>query len=120
MKKWVAMFFLAVTTFLNVQSDTIPVKGDLPGGGPQKNPALTPPVEVYQDETGIELTFLCDLGKLNITVTDQINVEVYQQGVDAVEGSKLYIDTTEWSAGEYVLSITDGQGGYLEGSFEII
>jgi len=118
MKRLIAMICLAGATLLCVQSGNIPLRGSL-AGGLVKNPLQTPLVEVYQDTGSIELSFLCNLGKLTITVTDQYNEEVYGQSIDTSAVGNLIIDTNGWESGEYTLLIMDGQGGYLEGCFLI-
>ena len=116
MKKLGMLICMAGIVLLSAQASNVNIHGNLTGGG-VKNPGE--PVEVYYDQGYLEVSFLCHLGKLNISVANQSNAVVYDKGVDATEGSSLEIDTTGWSAGVYILSITDGQGGCLEGSFEI-
>ena len=116
MKRLMMMICLAGVAFFSAHSGNVLLYGGLMGGG-LKSPG--DPVEVFQNPGSIEITFLCNLGKLTIVVTDQSGNEVYRQGVDATVGSSLPIDTSGWSAGEYTLLISDGQGGSLEGNFEI-
>jgi len=77
------------------------------------------PIEVFQNEDELELYFLSSLALITITVTDEKNGTVYQKTVNATAGSSLTVDMKGWASGEYTLLITDGQGGYLEGVFEI-
>jgi len=77
------------------------------------------PVEVYQSENDLELYFLSSLSSLTITVVNEQNQTVYQKTVNVAAGSSLIIDLQGWASGAYTLSITDGQGGSLEGIFEI-
>ena len=119
MKRMIVMFFLSGAALLCAISGNIPLKGDLQGGGTVKNPTLTPLIEAYQNAGSIEITFLNDLGKLQIVVCDQNDEEAYAMGVDTSVVSSLPISTDGWSAGTYTLMITDGQGGYLIGYFVI-
>ena len=116
MKKFLMLICLAGVAFLSVQSGNVPIQGRLLVGG-LKSPGH--PVEVFQNPGSIEILFLCNLGKLKITVYDEYGDDVFAQSVDATAGSSLPVSTNGWSAGEYTLTITDGQGGYLEGSFLI-
>jgi len=116
MKRLLMFICLAGFAFFSVHSGNVPLQGSLQVGG-LKSPG--DPLEVFQSPGSVEITFLCNLGKLTIVVTDQSCNEVYRQGVDATVGSSLPIDTSGWSAGEYTLLISDGLGGSLEGNFEI-
>ena len=77
------------------------------------------PVEVYQNENDLELYFLSSLNSLTIKVVNEQDQTVYQKTVNVAAGSSLIIDLQGWASGAYTLSITDGQGGSLEGIFEI-
>ena len=117
MKKVIMFICFTGLSLFCVQSGNIPLKGKLGVGGTTKNPST--PVEVFQNSTGIELSFLCDLGDLCIEVTNQSGAAVFQTVVKASAGSNLPIDTTSWEPGEYTLVITDKLGGCLEGYFVI-
>ena len=118
MKMMMIICFIGAT-FFNVQSGNIEMKGKLAGSGPMKNPSQSQ-VEVYQSATDVRITFLVDLGSLNIAVVDESGVPVHQTKVNAVAGSTLTIDIDGWNPGVYTLFITDGNGGCLEGVFEIL
>ena len=94
---------------------SIVLKGGLITGGPTR----TPPVEAYQNTTSVDLVFNVDLGDLTIDVINETGDSVFQTVVKTKAGTTLTIDTSGWEAGEYILVIMDGQGGYLEGSFLI-
>ena len=119
MKKVMMLICLAGMTLLSVQSGNVPLKGELGGDGTMKNPAPKILVEAYQSATHIQLTFLVDLGVLNITVADETGAPVFQTKVNAAAGSGMDIDTCSLQPGVYTLSITDGLGGSLEGYFVI-
>jgi len=107
---------MAGVALFSAQATNVNLDGNLAGGG-IKSPGH--PVEVFQNQGSVEILFLCNLGKLNIAVYDEYGDDVFAQSVDATAGSSLPVSTNGWSAGEYTLTITDGQGGYLEGSFLI-
>jgi len=117
MKKVIMLICFTGVSLFYVQSGNVPVKGKLLVGDTMKNPSS--PVEVFQNSTGIELSFLCDLGDLCIEVTDESGAAVFQTVVKASAGSSLPIDTSSWDTGEYTLVITDKLGGCLEGYFVI-
>ena len=117
MKRLLMLICLTGAALLCVHSGNVPLQGDLQGGG-LKSPG--DPVEVFQTTGSIEVNFLCNLGKLNIAVTNQNGNVVFNQGIDATAGSSLPINTGGWAADEYTLLISDGQGGSLVGIFEII
>jgi len=112
--------FNSIHAGLYVKAETnVALKGKLIGTGPIRNQPQTPPIEAYQNSTSVELAFLVDLGNLNIEVFDETDDIVYQTKVNALAGGSHTINTINWASGEYTLLITDGQGGYLEGVFEI-
>ena len=85
-----------------------------------KSPPLKPPqqpVQVVQTGTTLEVLFLSNLGNLTITVVNEQAFTVFQQTVNATSGGTLIIGISSWASGNYVIKITDGQGGYLEGAF---
>lgn len=94
---------------------SIPLKGTLAGGGPIR----TPPVDAYQNATGVEVVFNIDLGKLTVEVINETGDTVFQSTVHSKAGVTLAIDTIGWESGEYILLIMDEEGGYLEGNFVI-
>jgi len=116
MKRVFVMICLAGIAFLSVQSGNVTLRGRLQGEG-LKSPGE--PVEVFLNPGCIEIFFWCNFGKMNIAVYGQGGNVIYDQGVDATSGSSLPINTNGWASGEYILLITDGQGGSLEGSFLI-
>ena len=103
---------------INPPSSPINLKGTLPSPpGTVRNP--TSPVEAFMENTGVALFFNFDLGGLDIEVVNETGDTVFQRTVKAKAGDMLTISTTGWKSGEYILIITDGQGGCLEGSFII-
>ena len=93
---------------------TLILKGTLGGGT-----IRTPLVEAYLNAASVDLVFNYDLGSLTIDVINETGDSVFLTTVQAVTGGTLSIDTCGWESGEYILVITDGQGGYLEGAFRI-
>jgi len=77
------------------------------------------PVEVFQTEYDLQVNFLATLGDLDIEALNEDAQSVFQTSVNAAAGGKLIIDTRKWKQGTYFLRITDDEGGYLEGKFEI-
>jgi hypothetical protein len=67
----------------------------------------------------VEVAFNQSLGSLNVKVVDQLGSTVFQEDVKATAGSSLIIETDMWDNGKYTLTITDAEGGYLEGVFEL-
>ena len=116
MKRSLMILCLAGLAFLSAQSVNVPLYGDLMGGG-LKSPG--DPVEVFQNPGNLEIAFLRNLGDLKIGITDPYGDTVYHTMVNAVAGSLLAIDVSGWSAGAYTLTISNGQGGCLEGKFSI-
>jgi len=118
MKRFFITLILAGATFLSVQSGNVPLHGQLGGPGPMKE-IQEHPVEAYQNANGVEITFLENLGALEIVVEDESGAKVFQTTVNATAGGTLIINTGGWSKGNYTLIITDEEGGCLKGNFAI-
>ena len=102
----------------NAQASNIKLHGDL-----VQKPirGMTTPIEAYQDAENVQLVFLTDLGNLVVKVVRQkTGATVYLNTVDALQGSALEINTHKWKKGVYTLTITDEDGGFLEGEFFIM
>ena len=108
--------FFSTKASAHLPAAPIPLKGEIPPPQGPKSPS-TSLIEAYQNATSVDLVFNCDLGVLTIEVVDQTGETVYLKKLNAVANGTLSIDTCGWASGEYILMITDGQGGYLEGSF---
>ena len=77
------------------------------------------PVAASLDEGVVVVQFNQTLGSLNVKVVDDQGSTMYQKNVKANAGSSVTIDTETWDNGEYTLTITDDEGGCLEGVFEL-
>jgi len=119
MKKLIMMICLAGLAIINVQSGNIPLQGSLEGTGKMRGEPQDPVVEAYQNPTDVEMDFNANLGSLDIVITNQLGVIVFQTTVDATDGGKLYIDTSNFPHGLYTLFIVNEDGDYLEGYFTI-
>ena len=110
--------FCEAKTNAKITTSIIFLKGKLMEPGTIRNPQ-TPPVEAYQNAAGVTLLFNCNIDSLSVEVLNEAGDTVYQTKVNAVAGSTLSINASNWASGTYTLLIADGLGGCLEGYFEI-
>lgn len=97
----------------------VALKGKLKGSRPAKSLPVTEQLLVFQDNNGLTVYFLENLGTLNITVKDAQGTEVYNRSIRADSGAQLRISTLTWDDGDYYIYIADAWGGYMEGGFSI-
>jgi len=109
-------YFLSTNANTNNPTPKIALKGKLTDISPLRN---LPPLEAYQNAFGVLVVFNTDLGYLDIEVIDETGETAFLQNVNATAGNSLIIYTDKWESGEYILLITDGLGGSLEGEFVI-
>ena len=115
MKRFVMIICLAGLALLSVHSYNIPLKGQLAGGGPKNGS----PVEAFQNQNDVSITFNTNLGKLKVDISDEFGNTVFLTSVNATNGSSLTIDTYEMDGGVYYITICNGNNECLEGSFVI-
>jgi len=59
------------------------------------------------------------LGNLTIEVVDENGMTVFNQTVNTCVTNTISINIAGWDAGNYIISISDMGGGWLEGGFVI-
>ncbi len=77
------------------------------------------PIQVIQTDTALEVLFLRNIGNLTIIVINELGFSVYQQTVNAMNGSILKIGTSSWASNNCFIMFTNNQGGSLGGAFKI-
>jgi len=100
-----------------------PIPDPIPLDNGQKEPptqtnGLTkePSVSATISETELDVYFEYGIGDATITVYDAFNNVVYQETVDTDATSATSIQVSNWSAGDYMITVTYGsttQWGYF-------
>ncbi len=99
--------------------EQVKLSGQLPKGPKLKSAVSFLSIQAYLNTNYLKLEFLASLGNLTITVTNGQGAQVYRNTANATAGGSLNIATQTWANGLYTLTISDNNGGYLEGMFEI-
>ena len=86
--------------------------------GPPRVPA-GPSLEAYLDLDVITVYFLNDLGNVTITITSETGETVYNHTVPSDYGVSETIDTYNLAEGSYFITITNADGMWLQGEFQI-
>jgi len=76
-------------------------------------------VNVLQDDTALNVSFIENLGNLSVSVYDENGSCVYQSNVNTNVSHSLFVNTVSFEDGEYTICVTDSFGGYLIGSFTL-
>ena len=88
--------------------------------GPVRGSSNIPSIEASQTTASIVLSFLVDLGDLDIDIVKESSGQVvYQTTVDATAGGNLSINTGNWVSGTYYICICNDDNECAEGIFEI-
>jgi len=118
MKKIICSLFaclmLSVPT-VYADNDPILIMGELPTG-PMRMPI---PVTAWLNDGQLEITFITNVGIVDISVVNDKNVIVYQEDVDTDITSYVDVSTTSWSSGDYVLIFMLENGTRLSGMFSL-
>lgn len=77
------------------------------------------PVQAFLNGTFLEIYFLSDLGKIDITIMNSCNVILYNNVVSFLDNMNLSIDMSNYSEGKYKIVFTDTEGSQLLGDFVI-
>ena len=86
--------------------------------GPPCVPAASS-LEAYLDLDVITVYFLNDLGNVTITITSETGETVYNHTVPTDYGVSETIDTYNLAEGSYFITITNADGMWLQGEFQI-
>ena len=79
----------------------------------------TCPFEVTKSSSFLTIHYLVSLSRICVAVIDGSGQEVYSEMVDPIANTQLFIDISDWEAGDYTLSFTDNSGNCIYGRFEI-
>ena len=118
MKKIVCSLFiylLVSASAVCAERNPIILMAEIPAG-PQRAPI---PISVTQNDGQLEISFMSNVGWVDISVDNDLDIAVYQEGVDTDLTSYVDIDTSSWPSGDYVLTITLANGTRLIGKFSL-
>ena len=123
-KKLLLLFAFIATMFTafsagGTQANEIIITGSSgTPNGPPRVPAA-PSLEAYLDLDVITICFLNDLGNVTITITSETGETVYNHTVPTDYGVSETIDTYNLAEGSYFITITNADGMWLQGEFQI-
>lgn len=115
-----ALIFFMNRSFAEDNSylNPIELKGILPPpSGPNRVPSPYPPLEAYWQNSFVSIQFYRDLGNIQITVSDETGMIVYQTDTVSAYGIVEYINTNSFGVGYYTLTLTNANGMCLYGEF---
>ena len=124
-KSWISKLCLIAGLMLSAQFsfavDPIPVPippdGTPDSGSPKPSSVIMEPSATATiSDTELAVYFDYEVGDATITVTDASNNVVYQETVDTDTSSATSISVSNWSAGDYTITVTYGtttQRGYF-------
>ena len=117
MKKVLFIFSLTLISLISIAENqaNIKLKGKLTGG-PKSQSTL---VEVLLFENEIQVNFLECLGNLTVTIVDENEHTVYNENVNSCVIKSISINVQNLSSGWHKITVSDTQGGWVEGSFFI-
>ena len=120
----ISLFFSGLTIksglsnidFTNTKASKLALKGSL---SIPNIKSIMQPVEVYQNPQNLDVVFLANLGMINIAIFNDQGSPVYQTSANGAANSHVYISTRNISAGWYIIHISNMQGEFLQGSFNV-
>ena len=118
MKKFVSSLFMCLlisASTLCAKDDPIILMAEAPSG-PMRAPI---PISASQNDGQLEISFMSNVGWVDISVDNDLDIAVYQDGVDTDLTSYVDIDTSSWPPGDYVLTIALANGTRLIGKFSL-
>jgi hypothetical protein len=118
MKKFVCsllMCLLISVSAVCIETNPIILIAETPSG-PMRTPI---PITAVQNDGQLEISFMSNVGWVDISVDNDLDIVVYQDGVDTDLTSYVDIDTSSWPPGDYVLTITLANGTRLIGKFSL-
>lgn len=80
---------------------------------------ISQPVLAFLNGKFLEIYFLSDLGKIDITIMNNCNVPVYTNVVSFLDNKELLVDLNSLPMGEYEILFTDIEGVKIIGCFTI-
>ena len=114
----VAVTMLTLTTsFVSVESETgsiIDLEGDLRKGGLRSG---GDPITAEQFDSYIAVTFNMNLGDIDISITDNMNDQLYNVSVNTLVQQQVNIPISGLAAGCYTITFSNWRG-MMDGCFE--
>ena len=109
------MYLLVSTSVVFAEGDPILLMSEAPIG-PLKAPI---PITAELSDGQLIITFMANIGLVDINVVNDMNVVVHQEDVDTDAIFYVDISTTSWSPGDYVLILILENGTRLSGKFSL-
>lgn len=81
--------------------------------------SMSQPIEVFLEDKALMIYYSCELGEMEITISDERNSIVYSEVVSISKSTKSLIELTGFSNGNYTLRFKNIDGEELIGKFVI-
>ena len=111
----VLMYLFVSATVSYAERKPILIMGEIPTG-PVKAPI---PISIGQNSGQIQISFMTKIGLVDICVKNANGGIVYQAIVNTDITPNVVINTSSWSSGNYVITLTLGNGNKLNGVFTL-
>jgi len=97
-------------------SSRVWLKGSL--STPQKR-SLSQPISVFQEECALNISYLCGLGEVLVTISNAQGSVIYNEMETVSERGNTSINLDQFEKGNYTLTFKNDQGKELYGTFSI-
>lgn len=81
--------------------------------------SVSQPVEVYQENKTLMISYLSELGKIEIIISDERDSIVYSEIVSVSESTVSFVDLSGLKKGSYTLNLRNIEGEELSGMFAV-
>jgi len=77
------------------------------------------PIEVFQEDKALLIYYLYELGKIEVSITNEQGSIVYSEMVSISKSTKSLIGLSDFSSGNYTVKFKNVEGGELSGLINI-
>ena len=81
--------------------------------------SLSQPISVFQEECTLNISYLCGLGEVQVTISNAQGSVIYNEMVTVSERGNTSINLDQFEKGNYTLTFKNDQGKELYGTFSI-
>lgn len=81
--------------------------------------SVSQPISVIQEENVLNIYYLCDLGKIEVTISNAQGSAIYNEMVTVPEQANTSINLDKFKKGNYTLTFKNDEGKELYGTFSM-